>query len=83
VDDQKLLDYLVELARNFDFDVRFERGSFKDGACRVEDRNIIVLNRTSPTLRKVTALSKALSSLPLDGVFIIPAARDAIERAGN
>ena len=81
--EDKLLDSLIEVARSLDFDVRFERGSFKDGDCRVEERNIIVLNRTSPTVRKVAALSRALSAQPLEGVFLLPAVREAIERARN
>jgi len=80
VKDDKLLDILIELARSLNFDVRNERGSFRDGACRVDERNLIVLNRTSPTSRKVVAVSRALSSQPLEGVFLLPVVREAIEK---
>jgi len=78
--DEELLDALVNLARNLEFDVRFDRGSFRDGCCRIQKGNIIVLNRTSPTPRKVAALAQALSDQPLDGVFLLPAVREAIEK---
>jgi len=81
VKDDKLLEVLIELARSLEYDVRYDRGSFKDGACRFEDRNMIVLNRSSTTSRKVAAVSKALSQQPLDGIFLLPAVREAIERA--
>ncbi len=81
--EDKLLDLLIDLARSLDIEVRTERGAFRDGDCRVENRNLIVLNRTSPTARKVTALSRALSKHSLDGVFLLPAVRDAIERVNN
>lgn len=79
--EEDLLEQLVELARSLDFDVRFDRGSFRDGACRVDDRKIIVLNRRSPVSRKVSAIAKALSEQPLEGIFVLPAVREAIERA--
>ncbi len=79
--EEDLLEQLIELARTLDFDVRFDRGSFRDGSCRVDDRKIIVLNRRSPVSKKVSAISKALSAQPLDGIFVLPAVREAIERA--
>ncbi len=79
--DEQLLERLLDLARSLDFDVRTDRGSFRDGACRVEGRQIIILNRTSPPARKVAALCAALSEIPLEGVFLLPAVREAIEKA--
>lgn len=79
--EEDLLEQLVELARSLDFDVRFDSGTFRDGSCRVDDRKIIVLNRRSPVSKKVSAISKALSGQPLDGIFVLPAVREAIERA--
>lgn len=85
--EQELLDQLVDLARTLDFDVRFERGSFQDGFCRLPsgeevslERNVVVLNRSSSVSKKVATLSRALSRQPLDGVFLLPAVRDAIEK---
>lgn len=78
--EEDLLEQLVELARSLGFDIRFDRGSFRDGSCRVEDRKIIVLNRRSPVSRKVAAISKALSEQPLDGIFVLPVVRDTIEK---
>lgn len=79
--EEELLSILVDLARSLQFDVRFDRGSFRDGSCRTQNRKIIVLNRTSPATRKVAALCRVLGDQPLDGVFLLPAVREAIERA--
>ncbi len=78
---EELLDHLVELARRLEFEVRFERGSFRDGSCRLQDKRVIVLNRTSPVSRKVTAVSNALKEQPLEGIFLLPAVREAIDNA--
>ena len=79
--DEELLSNLLDLAKSLQFDVRFDRGSFRDGSCRLENKNIIVLNRSSPAARKVAALTKALSDQSLEGVFLLPAVREAIDRA--
>jgi hypothetical protein len=79
--DEQLLERLLDLARSLDFDIRTDRGSFRDGACRVDDKRIIILNRTSPVTRKVAVLSAALSEVPLEGVFLLPAVREAIDKA--
>lgn len=79
--DEELLSNMVDLAKSLQFDVRFDRGSFRDGSCRVENKNIIVLNRSSPAARKVAALAQALSDQSLEGVFLLPAVREAIDRA--
>jgi len=71
----------MDLARRLGFDVRTDQGPFHDGNCRLEDRNIIVLNRASPLHRRVAALSLALSECSLDGLFLLPALRSAIEKA--
>lgn len=78
---EELLDHLVDLARRLEFEVRFERGSFRDGFCRVQEKRVIVLNRTSPLSSKIAALSRALSNQSLEGIFLLPAVREAIENA--
>jgi hypothetical protein len=81
--EEEILEHLVDLAKRLDFDVRFDRGSFQDGACRVHAQNLIILNRASPTAKQVAALGRALAGKPLDGIFLLPAIRDVIERAGK
>ncbi len=81
--ESEVLEHLVDLAKRLDFDVRFDRGSFKDGACRVHEQNLIILNRASPTAKQVAALGRALAGKPLDGIFLLPAIREVIERAGK
>ena len=76
-----LLDQLVDLARKLDFDVRSDKGSFRDGSCRATDRRLIILNRSTTATKKIEVISRALSEQSLDGFFILPAVREAIEQA--
>lgn len=85
--EQELLSHLTDLARRLGFDVRTDQGPFRDGSCRLltdeateSRRGIIVLNRASPTHKKVAALTRALSRCPLEGVYLLPAVRGAIEK---
>lgn len=79
--EDELLEKLTELARSLNIDVRTVRGTFRDSGCRVEERNLILLNRTSPVPRRITAIAEALSEHPLENVFLLPAVRDIIDKA--
>ena len=76
---EELLDHLVDLARRLEFEVRFERGSFRDGSCRLQEKKVIVLNRTSTMSRKIAAVTNALKDQPLEGIFLLPVVREAID----
>jgi len=85
--EQELLSHLTDLARRLGLDVRTDQGPFRDGSCRLvsgegseSNRRLIVLNRASPTHKKVAALTRALSECPLEGVYLLPAVRSAIEK---
>lgn|GEM_PF-438825 len=85
--DQELLGHLADLARRLGFDVRTDQGPFRDGSCRLltdetveAKRRIIVLNRASPTYKKIAALTRVLSECPLDDIYLLPAVRNAIEK---
>jgi hypothetical protein len=90
VKEQELLGHLLDLARRLDYEVRTDQGPFRDGSCRLpsnsdipEERRIILLNRNSPAQRRITALALALSEHSLEGIFLLPAVRDAIEKASD
>ena len=80
MNDDELLSNLVDLAKCLDYDVRFDRGTFRDGSCRVRDRRVIVLNRQSPATKKIDVLCLALVDQSLEGVFLLPVVREAIEK---
>jgi hypothetical protein len=79
--EQELLGHMLDLARRMEIEVRTEPGPFRDGSCRLHDRRMIVLNRNSSTQRKLSAVGGALCACDLKGTFLLPAVREAIERA--
>ena len=69
------------LARRVGLVVRYERGRFRGGRCRLDGGQIVVLNRASPPETNAAVLAAALAAAPLDGVFLPPAVRQAIDEA--
>ncbi len=76
---EALLRELEALARAVGFEVRTERGRFRGGACRVEARRMVVLNRLHPPEANVAVLAEALRRVDLDGLFVPPAVRRVLE----
>lgn len=72
---------LDRLARAVGLAVRTERGRFRGGPCRLEDRRVVVLNRVHPPEINAALLADALASETLDGLFVPPALRRAIDEA--
>ena len=52
----------------------------KSGLCRVEDRNLFIMDKHKPVREKVKLLAKSISDLPLDDVYIMPALREILEK---
>jgi len=57
-------------------------GNFKDGACLVQSEKKIVVNKYTPPDLQIEFFLKALRSLDLTDVYIIPVLRELIEK-GN
>ena len=78
-----LLRELEALARAVGFEVRYEKGRFRGGRCRLEDRRLVVLNRLHPPEANVAVLAGALRQADLGGVFLPPAVRRVLEERGE
>lgn len=63
--------------------VRRERGNFRGGYCVRDDEEILMLNKNHPAEIHLSVLAIALKELPVDTVYIRPAARRALEDAWN
>lgn len=76
----RLLDELVGLARDRDYEVKRESGSFRGGACIVRERRLILVNKTMPLEATCVVLARALVKIGVDDAFLKPAVRDIIDR---
>lgn len=79
----KLKDIFEELryiAKRADIRIRHENGRFNSGYCILNNRKLILFNRTTPLETKTAVLARSLLNEDLEGIYIKPAIRDFIEK---
>ena len=79
--DAELLEQLEEIVRQLGIELVWDDGEFRGGICRVEGRQLFLMNRILPSSQKVEILCCELSSLDLSQIFILPRVRQRIEQA--
>ncbi len=77
---ERILSQLQHLAEQLGAEVREEKGDFIGGWCTVEGENYLFLNRKHDTAQKISVLARAISDQPLEGIFILPAIREILEK---
>jgi hypothetical protein len=81
----RLVDELAEAAKRLGFEVRREKilrevgYRARGGACRLLEKNLIILDREQPPAEQLEVLVEALRQRDLDELYLSPAARRAIE----
>ena len=83
-----LLEELKTLATQLGFEVRQERllrevgYRVRSGSCRVRDTRVILLDRVLPPSAQIDILVEELAGQPRDDIYLSPAARRLLDRAG-
>jgi hypothetical protein len=70
---------LETLAKTLDVEIRYEKGDFTGGLCRVDEKSILLLQKADPARRKISVLARELGAFNLDQIFVMPALRALIE----
>ena len=70
---------LETLARTLAIEVRYEKGDFFGGLCRIDDKSVLLLQKADPAYRKIAILARELGTCNLDDIFVVPALRSLIE----
>lgn len=87
--DEKLITALEEVAGSLGVKVRYERikknvvRQPKGGLCRVHDEPMIIVHKLLTDEEKVQVLADALREFDLEGIYITPEVRAAIEGAAT
>jgi len=76
---EELFEELKSVASELGIRVRFETGDFDGGYCLLREEKMLVLNRRSTVPKKIRTLSLGLSEYGLEGIFVKPNVREAIE----
>ncbi len=83
LDDENLLSNLEDLLSQLNIEVRYEKGDFRGGICRVGDDKICLLNKSLTAPQKNILIAQSLVEEDLSDVFIVPAIRKFIESSGE
>jgi hypothetical protein len=88
MNETQLLQHLEEIATRLGVELRYENlanGAIRSdgGFCRVSGKAMILINRKDSRRRQIQVLARSLKKLNLEGIFIPPAVRRAIESRSN
>lgn len=81
--DDDLLRALEALAGTLGVELRYEKGDFKGGLCRLQGRSVFFLQEDDPVDEKIRTLAAGLGKLDLDNVYVFPAVRELIDEIQN
>jgi hypothetical protein len=80
-----LADELAEAAKRIGLEVRRERilrevgYRARGGACRLREKNLIILDREMPPADQIEVLAEALREQNLEEIYLSPAARRILQ----
>ena len=78
--DAQVLSDLERLCANLGVELRYEKGDFEGGLCRIKENRIFIINKALSDKRKIRVLARELGSLDLESVYMVPALRQIIDQ---
>ncbi len=76
---EDILKELERISKELGYKVRFEKGNFSGGDCRVKENRVIVINKFLPLEGKISTFAQVLASIGVENVFIPPQVRKIID----
>ena len=76
---QHILQNFETLIHNLSIDLRYEKGDFIGGLCKVGSREVLIVNNKLPVEGKIKLMAQELNRLDLERIYIRPALRNIIE----
>jgi hypothetical protein len=75
----KLYDEFEVLAEKLGLKILNGKGSFNGGICVVNEKKVIVLNKTKPIEQRLSVLANIFIEFNLEQIYLVPALRAYIE----
>ena len=75
-----LLQEMEGLVEQLSIPIRYEKGNFKGGLCRLNDDRIFIINKTLPLEQKLQIFREELVRINLEDIFIRPVLREYLEK---
>jgi len=76
---QNLLQGFETLIQNLSIDLRYEKGDFSGGLCRMPDKSVFIINNKLSLENKIKLIVDELKLMDLNHIYIRPALRKIIE----
>ncbi|MDZ7332115.1 MAG: hypothetical protein ONB31_09080 [candidate division KSB1 bacterium] len=73
-----ILQGLENLIQSLSIDLRYEKGDFAGGLCRLPDKSVFIINPKLPVETKIKLIASELRLLELNHIYIRPALRQVI-----
>ena len=77
--EELILQGFESLIQNLSIDLRYEKGDFQGGLCKVGNKDVLIINCKLPLEKKIILMADELTRLDLDQIYIRPALRNIIE----
>ena len=77
---ERLLSAYIDVATRIGLVVRWERGNFRGGHCKVNGQEVIILNRHHPVEGNLAAMAACLREFDLGDVYMRPIVRKSLSR---
>ena len=78
--DEEILPKLEEILGQLGVELRYEKGDFEGGICRVGEKQFLLVNKRLMLSQKVNLLARELAGLDLSNIYIVPAIRDLLNQ---
>jgi intein-encoded DNA endonuclease-like protein len=78
-DEVRILAELEDLLEKLGVELKYEKGGFKGGLCRVEDKEYFYLNKILTFEQKVSIITNQLRGMELEDVYLKPKIREMLE----
>jgi uracil phosphoribosyltransferase len=83
--DESVLDELIRIAQKLGLELKFENLYDEDintrsGSCRVDDKNVLIIDSRLATAGKISVLLCELSKHDAEHLYISPRVRDLLEK---
>lgn len=78
MNDDVILQELENIFEKLGITIRYEKGNFVGGLCRIKEDKIVILNKKLHIKKKIMLLAEELSRFNIDEIFILPAVKEII-----
>jgi len=81
--EEEVLSGLEGVMAHLGVQVRYEKGDFAGGLCKLKDKPLLIVNSAMPPSQRIKILAMELSQMELESVFMVPALRQVIDDVGK